>query len=623
MSRSYRDAGDLADALLAAVGNDIVLGLPVGLGKAAQVANALYARAVADASIQLTIFTALALEPPLAGNELERRFLEPLAARLFGGWPTLAFVAALRANALPRNVRVREFYFRPAAWLGNADAQQNYTSINYSQVADELVRLGVNVIGQLVSARRETPGRLSLSCNPEVTLDLLPYFRRQRARGARVALVAEVNRQLPYMTGDAELDAGDFDLALDDGGPGFPLFGLPNRAVGAADYATGMHVASLVADGGTLQLGIGSLSDAVAHCLKLRHERPAVFADVLERLPRGGDSRTLPPETTPFSQGLYACSELMSDALFALFRHGIVRRPADSHDTRCIHAGFFLGSSAFYDALRHLPESERQRIGMSPISFVNTLFGDESRKRGQRRKARFVNETMMATLLGAAVSDGLEDGRVVSGVGGQFDFVMMGHALDDGLSILMLRAVREHEGRVRSNIRWSYGHATVPRHLRDVFVTEYGVAATRGASDRDVVAAMLSLADARFQPQLLRAARAHGKVGPDFRLEASNNTPQALADVFTAPEVAAYFPRYPLGTELTPVEQELADALSWLQKQTATPLRRMLHVVKVHCRRSTDAHADALQRMGLGVAKGPAQRVLRRLLADALERYTT
>ena len=105
---------------------------------------------------------------------------------------------------------------------------------------------------------------------------------------------------------------------------------------------------------------------------------------------------------------------------------------------------------------------------------------------------------MMMSLLGAATSDALEDGRVVSGVGGQHDFVSMAQALPGGRSLLVLPATRTSSGRVTSNIVWRYGHTTIPRHLRDVVVTEYGVADLRGRSDQDVIVAMLGIADARL-----------------------------------------------------------------------------------------------------------------------------
>src|SRR5690606_8039355 len=100
-------------------------------------------------------------------------------------------------------------------------------------------------------------------------------------------------------------------------------------------------------------------------------------------------------------------------------------------------------------------------------------------------------------------SDALEDGRVVSGVGGQYNFVAMAHALPDARSILMFRALRDDAGKPQSNVRWNYGHTTIPRHLRDFFINEYGIADLRNRTDEDCVIAMAGITDAAFQSSLL------------------------------------------------------------------------------------------------------------------------
>jgi len=624
MPQVFDSPDELAESIIGRVGKNVVLGMPVGLGKAPHVANALYARAVDDPSVQLSIFTALTLEVPQPGSDLESRFLEPLAERLYRGWPVLAYAEALQRQNLPPNVRVREFYFRPAAYLGNSLAQRSYTSLNYTQVARELLRLDVNVIAQLIAPHPHESGIFSLGSNPEVTLDLLPMLDA-RTDGGPFAFVGQVNEAMPYMYGDAELSAELFDFLLDSSDCRFPLFGIPNRAVSHRDYATGLHVASLIPDGGTLQLGIGSLSDAVAHCLLLRHRRPEIFRNALDRLPGGpasGRRPDLPLETEPFRQGLYVASELMSDGVFALFDQGLVCRGADETTATLMHGGFFLGSNALYESLRALPEHRRRQIAMTRISFVNSLYGDEAQKRQQRRNARFVNEAMMVTLMGAAVSDGLEDGRVVSGVGGQFDFVRMAHALEDAFSILMFGSRRVKDGITRSNIVWNYGHTTVPRHYRDVFANEYGLAATRGQTDETVIAALLNIADSAFQESLLRKAAAYGKISRNYEIPDSSrgNAPSQLAAVFHDPELAPHFPDYPLGTDLTPVEQELAEALSWLKGRSAGRLAQISTLTSALLRRPSAAHRPALERLSLGLPNSVRERVLRRLVSYALAR---
>ena len=119
----------------------------------------------------------------------------------------------------------------------------------------------------------------------------------------------------------------------------------------------------LVKDGGTLQIGIGSFSDALAHALILRHTRNA-------RVPRpaGRLGAPLPPdaELAPFAAGLYGCTEMLVDGFLALLRAGILepprRRCADGREA-VLHAGFFVGNQAFYRELREMP---RERSSRSP-----------------------------------------------------------------------------------------------------------------------------------------------------------------------------------------------------------------------------------------------------------------
>ena len=114
------DPDRVADAIIARVGKNLVLALPLGLGKASHVANALFARASADPSIRLHIFTALTLETPRSRPGLERRFVQPFAERVFAGYPELAYAKALHAGTLPPNIIVDEFFFHAGTRLGIA-----------------------------------------------------------------------------------------------------------------------------------------------------------------------------------------------------------------------------------------------------------------------------------------------------------------------------------------------------------------------------------------------------------------------------------------------------------------------------------------------------------------------
>jgi acyl-CoA hydrolase len=607
----FAQAEACADALVDKLSGRVRLGLPLGLGKAALLANALYRKAQRQPEIQLTIYTALSLEIPKAASDLQKRMLEPLVERLYAGVPALDYAADLRRGALPANVRVEEFFFRPGAYLGHPGAQQSYTSLNYTHAARALLDRRVNVIAQMVAPAPGAAGRAySLSCNPEVTLDVLDLARASGA--APPLLVGEVNPELPYMPHDAELAAERFDMLLEADDLRYPLFPVPNRPVSLAEHAIAVRVAALVKDGGTLQVGIGSVGDAVAYALGLRRCRNATFRALVEALDEPA------PELDELPGGLYGASEMFGEGFLHLRRCGVLSRAVA--DGIYLHGGFFLGSAAFYEALRQLPERERSGIAMSRISFTNSLHGDEASKRQQRRDARFVNSAMMMTLLGAAVSDGLEDGRVVSGVGGQYNFVAMAHELEGARSLLVLPATRTAKGKVRSNILWRYAHTTIPRHLRDVVVTEYGSADLRGATDQDVIAALLNLADSRFQEDLRRTAVAAGKLPASYRIPARyrNNLPQTLRQTLDRAGLLEALPFYPLGTDFDPTEAELAVALEALAQQQGNT-RALLARARAGWRAAPDARLQkALARLRLDAPGGVAERFYHSLVSAAL-----
>jgi acyl-CoA hydrolase len=610
----FDDPDRVADAIIGRVGKNIVLALPLGLGKANHVANALFARASADPSIRLHIFTALTLEVPRSRPGLERRFLQPFAQRVFAGYPELAYARAQRAVTLPPNIIVDEFFFQAGTRLGVAAAQQSYISANYTHALRYVLDRGVNVVAQLVAKRagaNET--RLSLSCNPDLTLDLLTA----RARGhCDFLFVGQVNSELPFMPGDGDLPEREFDLLLEGAATDFPLFAPPRESIELAEHAMGIHVARTIADGGTLQLGIGSLGDAVAHALILRHRANADFRAIAARLDPADSAPAGLRDSDPFGQGLHGVSEMLVESFLDLMRAGVLKREVEG---ALLQAAFFLGSRAFYRALRDMPEAELAKLRMTSVLFVNELYGDEAAKRRARVKGRFINNAMMATLLGDVVSDALDNGQVVSGVGGQYNFVAQAFALEDARSIIMVRATREAHRRTTSNIRWNYGHTTIPRHLRDIVVTEYGVADLRGKTDRDVIAAMLAVADSRFQGELLRQAKDAGKIERGFELPAAcrDNTPDSIARALSPAFEQGLLPAFPFGTDFTPVEQRLIPALLLLQSVTLPRLALLLARGLLSSSPAPDVR-DCLARMALDHPSGARAQVEAALLKGAL-----
>ncbi len=216
---------------------------------------------------------------------------------------------------MPPNIEINEFFFEAGQWLGSPYAQQHYISANYTHALHCVLDRGVNVVAQLVAHRaEEAPQPYSLSCNPDLTLDLLALRREGRVD---FLFAGQINSELPFMPGDAAIGAEEFDFMLESPATDFPLFAPPREPVSLADYAAGLHAASLVPDGGTLQIGIGSLGDAVAQALVLRQRHNAEFCELLSRL--GYDpARDMTVHTELFDTGLYGCSEMFVEGLLDL-----------------------------------------------------------------------------------------------------------------------------------------------------------------------------------------------------------------------------------------------------------------------------------------------------------------
>ena len=628
------------------VGADLRMAAPLGLGKPHGLLNALYRLTADDASRSMRLFTALSLTRLQPKPGLEARFLKPFLQRHFGADQVDPQYALDQArDALPSNIEVHEFYMQSGALLHSGAAQRNYISQNYTHVARDLALQDINVLVQLVARREGSDGvHYSLSCNPDLTLDLLRQI--EAAGKPRPLCVAVVHPDLPYMGGMAEVVEDFFDLELrPDASP--RLFALPRLPVDTAEYALGLHASALVKDGGCLQIGIGALSDALVKGLLLRQQENAQWQRALAALDTTGNTQAIAERVgglAPFEQGLYGASEMVLDGFMHLQRAGVLKRrswdnlalerasasgrlnPA-TPGGHYLRGAFFLGTRELYDWLAATEAADPDAIDMCPVSNVNHLYGDhQALATLQRRGARFFNTCMMATLLGAAVSDTLDDGGVVSGVGGQYNFVAMAHELPDGRSALLLRATRKVRGGIDSNIRWNYGQATIPRHLRDLYITEYGVADLRGKSDSECIEAMLSISDARFLEALCAEAKSHGKLARDFVIPDiwRRHTPDHLHEALAPFQQKGMLPKFPFGSDFTETEQLLLGALTWLQSAQATWRGKwQLLCAAVNPGAPVYEELAALVRMNLEHPQTLAERIERRLLLAALRRKTS
>ena len=716
---TYQSAETCVDAVIKRLGKNIVLGMPLGLGKANHVANAFYKRAEEDPCINLTIITALSLEKPTPGSELERRFLGPFIERIFGGYIDLEYVKALRRGTLPSNIEVKEFYTKAGAFLKTRHVQQNYISSNYTHAYRDILINEVNVVAQIV-CKQTINGKTyySTSCNPEVTLDVVDGMRALEKAGKKIAIIAQINQNLPFMYGDAVVEPKLFTDIVDHPDCNYRLFSAPKMSVTKTDYSIGLHASSLIKDGGTLQIGIGSLGDALCYGLQLRQQHNEQYQAALKKseiITNFGQIVSSVGGVEVFKKGLVGSTEMLVDGYLHLMKCGVVKRKtynhvdiqrlinegkikekitpgtltvlleekviqpkltrknfqflqefgifkealslekgqiisgkmriaADLHEDKnlekvgkyclgaklkkgiLIHGGFFLGPNSFYDQLNRMSEEKRRQIYMTSVLNVNQLYGnrygDEELKLLQRKYGRFVNACLMATLTGAVCSDGLESGKMVSGVGGQYNFVSQAHALPDGRSILMLKSVRLKGKEVSSNIVWNYGHITIPKHLRDIVITEYGIADLRARCDKDVIAAMLNIADSRFQDDLLKKAKRAQKIPDDYQIpqQFRNNYPERINQALAPFEKKGFFPPFPFGTDFTKEELVIGKSLRWLKEKMAGGLgSKATSIGKAVTARSVPMKVKPyLQRMQLDQPATAKERMLQKLVIYAL-----
>jgi acyl-CoA hydrolase len=706
----------IVEKIIEKVGPQLVMGIPLGAGKPNPLVNAIYQKVKSNQNLSLTILTALTLQKPGENSFIEKRFFGPLNKRVFGNYPELEYAVDRDKNKVPTNIKIIEFYYPPGKLLNNSYAQRNYLSTNYTHAVRDILDRGVNLICQQV-AKREVEGDTlySLSCNTDITVDIINGAHQ---RGMSITVVGQVNQQLPFMYGESILTSTHFDLMLDDPTLEFKVFGPPKMSVTAADYLIGFHSSTLVKDDGEIQIGIGSLGDALVYALCLRHEENDRYMDYLRRL-------DISPQVFPvlkkfgdfghFHRGLFAATEMFVDSFIFLFQAKILKKKVYDHvviqrllnsgeldedfnpgiidllirekaigtilsrkdfeflkefgifrqslkwvdnkilledgtsigpnlldnmltiKSRCLgsklrngavsHAGFFLGPNSFYKYLKDLPIATRKLIRMKQISKINHLYGHEEIDRLQRKNGRFINNCMKVMLNGAACSDALENNKQVSGVGGQYNFVAMAHELPDARSILQLRSTRTNsKGKVESNIVLQYGNCTVPRHLRDIVVTEYGIADLRGKTDEEVAIELIQIADSRFQSQLMAKAKKTGKLPYSYKLDErfKNNFPWKIKMFIEAEQEKGFFSPFPFGTDFTDEEIKIGKALKYLKKIKGSKIGFLFFLLgSFFYKVDSQKFVGLLRRMELQNPKAFKEKLMKKILLNAFEKSSS
>lgn len=278
------------------------------------------------------------------------------------------------------------------------------------------------------------------------------------ARSAK-RLIVEVNPKMPRVFGESLLHISEIDSIVENEQP---LFEAAYPDATAEDETIATLVADMIEDGACIQMGIGTLPNAV--CAKLESHKDL---------------------------GIH--TELMTPALARLIQCGAVtNRLKTTYRGRSVFT-FAMGDRAFYDFLDDNPS-----MHSAPVHIVN-----DPRHISKNDRVVSVNATLQVDLGGACNSEHML-GRQYSGSGGQLDFVRGASASKGGKSIIACHSTAK-EGTVSRIVARLEGPVTTPRNDTHIVVTEYGWVDLKGKSLRERAEALVGIAHPRFREALGRA----------------------------------------------------------------------------------------------------------------------
>lgn len=291
---------------------------------------------------------------------------------------------------------------------------------------------------------------------------LMADFIREGIETADRVLL-QVNEKMPRNASmDTVIHVSEADriVACDE-----PMPSFPRTKITDIEKKIGENCASLVEDGSTIQIGIGSIPDAVCEALKGK-------------------------------KNLGVHSELISDGIMDLYRSGAITNSEKSREKRTMTAVFLMGTQELYDFA-----DNNRALTLKSAAYVNGPFTI-----AKCSKLVSINTCIEADLMGQVVS-GSSGLRNISGSGGQLDFVRGATMSLDrkGKAIIAMTSVHEKNGVRTSRIKpfiTDGSSVTVTRQDAEYFVTEYGIANVKGKTLKDRARAMIEIAHPDFRPEL-------------------------------------------------------------------------------------------------------------------------
>ena len=274
-------------------------------------------------------------------------------------------------------------------------------------------------------------------------------------------IIVQVNGAMPYSYGDALIHVSRIDAAVevDD-----PLVEVPTAVPTEIDSAIGRHIAELIPDGATLQIGVGGIPNAVLSALK-NHQH----------------------------LGLH--TEAMTDGVLPLLESGVIDNSCKTVCPGVSVASLALGSKRLYEYMDY-----RKDLLFKDVAWTNAPF-----RIAQNPRVMAINSAVEVDLTGQVCADSVGT-RIISGVGGQHDFMYGGSLSEGGKTFIAMPSMTE-KGRSKINPVLTEGAGVVTtRHMVQNIVTEYGVASLRGKSVAERARALVNIAHPSVREELERAA---------------------------------------------------------------------------------------------------------------------
>jgi acyl-CoA hydrolase len=266
---------------------------------------------------------------------------------------------------------------------------------------------------------------------------------------------------MPFSYGDALIHVSKIDAAVevDD-----PLVEVPTAVPTEIDSAIGRHIAEMIPDGATLQIGVGGIPNAVLAALK--------------------DHQHL---------GLH--TEAMTDGVLPLLESGVIDNSCKKVCPGVAVASLALGSKRLYEYMDY-----REDLLLKDVAWTNNPF-----RIAQNPNVMAINSAVEVDLTGQICADSVGT-RIISGVGGQHDFMYGGSLSEGGKTFIAIPSMTE-KGRSKINPVLAEGAGVVTtRHFVQNVVTEYGVASLRGKSLAERARALINIAHPSVREDLDRAA---------------------------------------------------------------------------------------------------------------------